>query len=316
MRKTGWICDPRFADHATGPHNPERPERIGAILDAARKAGLSDELPALEFEPADPAAIARNHPEHYVALLADCCERGEAFFMDPECPIGKRSYDVARLASGAALAAVDAVMAGQIDNAFCAVRPPGHHAEPARAMGFCYYNNVAVAARHLRECHGLDRVGILDWDVHHGNGTQASFYDDPAVAFCSLHEDPRHLYPGTGYAKERGTGPGEGATLNVPMEPNDGQDAYERAFAEQVEPFFREHKPQFLLISAGFDAHSADPLAHINLTEESFAWMTRRVLSLADEFCEGRVVSLLEGGYDLGALGRSVVAHVRALRGS
>ena len=145
-------------------------------------------------------------------------------------------------AAGALCTAVDSVMAGEVKNGFCAVRPPGHHAKVATAMGFCLFNSIAIAARHAQRAHGMERVAIIDWDVHHGNGTQASFYDDPAVAFCSLHEDPRHLYPGTGYAKERGTGPGEGATLNVPMEPNDGQDAYERAFAEQVEPFFREYE--------------------------------------------------------------------------
>ena len=314
MHKTAWICDPRFTRHNTGPMHPECPARITAIRQAVENAGLSRELTTPEYEPADPALIAVNHPGSYVSDMRQACQQRAAFFMDAECPVSAESYQTALLAAGAVLGAVDAVMAPTIDNAFCAVRPPGHHAEANRAMGFCYFNNIAVAAHYLRRHHGLQRVGILDWDVHHGNGTQHTFQADPAVLFCSLHEHPRFLYPGTGYGTERGSGPGEGTTLNIPMMPGATDQDYETAFAEHVEPLFAEFKPQFILVSIGFDAHHADPIAHIELSDDGYEMLTRRAVRLADQLCDGRLVSMLEGGYDLDAVGRCAVRHLTALQ--
>ena len=314
MHKTGWICDPRFAEHDTGPVHPERPARITAIRQTVKSSGLAEELTVPEYAPADPALISAIHPGSYVRDMREACEKHAGYFQDPECPVCQVSYEIALLAVGALLGACDAVMAGQIDNAFCALRPPGHHAESHRAMGFCYFNNIAVAARYLRERHGLERVGILDWDVHHGNGTQHTFEEDPAVLFCSLHEHPRYLYPGTGFDTERGRGAGQGATLNIPMMPGAGDQDYESAFVECVEPLFRQFKPQFILVSIGFDAHFADPLAHIELTDDGYEMLTRRTVALADDLCDGRLVSTLEGGYDLGAVGRCALRHLTALQ--
>ncbi len=223
------------------------------------------------------------------------------------------SYRAALQAVGGTLAAIDAVMDGRVANAFCAVRPPGHHAEPSRAMGFCLFNNVAVGARYAQQRYGLGRVLILDWDVHHGNGTQAAFYEDPTVLYVSLHQYP--WYPGTGSAEEVGTGPGEGYTLNLPMAAGRGNDEYRTAFELRIQPAVREFSPDFVLISAGFDAHRDDPLAMMNVTEAGYRAMTESVKDWASTTAQGRIVSCLEGGYNLTALADSVEAHVRCLAG-
>ena len=205
----------------------------------------------------------------------------------------------------------DQVMSGNADNGFALVRPPGHHAEPAEAMGFCLFNNIAITARYLQQKYELERILILDWDVHHGNGTQHSFEHDPSVFYISLHQFPH--YPGTGARSETGIGDGEGATLNCPMTPGLGDSAYREAFSEIVLPMARAFNPDAVLISAGFDAHRADPLGSINLENSSYTWMTQQVMELADQCCDGRLISLLEGGYDLNALAESVTEHVRVL---
>jgi acetoin utilization deacetylase AcuC-like enzyme len=219
------------------------------------------------------------------------------------------------LAAGGAVAAVDAIMDGQVRNVFCAVRPPGHHAERALAMGFCYFNNVAIAAEHLRARYGLRRLAILDWDVHHGNGTQHIFEDDPDLLFCDIHQHPDTLYPGTGFEWEKGAGPGVGATLNIPLMPGSGDADYRWAFDNRIVPAIDAFKPEFLLISAGFDAHRDDPLADIELSTGMFAWMTMQALNLAERHCEGRLVSLLEGGYEPAVLAECIRAHLGALAG-
>ncbi|UCG33397.1 MAG: histone deacetylase [Phycisphaerales bacterium] len=315
MHKTAFICDPRFADHDTGPAHPERRERITAIRNAVEGSPLTNTLITPHYEPIDPDLIRVIHPGSYVDDMRQVCEQGVPYFMDPECAVCPESYNIALLAAGAVLGAVDAVMSGEIDNGFCAVRPPGHHAEANRAMGFCFFNNIAVAARYLQQHHSVERIGILDYDVHHGNGTQHSFDADPTVLFCSMHEHPRFLYPGTGYTTERGTGPGKGTTRNIPMMPGASNRDYEQAFVEWVEPFFQELKPQFLLVDVGFDAHRADPLAHIDLTDDGYEMLARRSVRLADQLCNGRLVSMLEGGYDLPAVGRCTVRHLSALQG-
>jgi acetoin utilization deacetylase AcuC-like enzyme len=221
------------------------------------------------------------------------------------------SLDAAYLAAGGALAAVDAIMAHQVDHVFCAVRPPGHHAEAARGMGFCFFNNVAIAARYVQKKYGVSRVLIVDWDVHHGNGTQHSFEQDPSVLFFSTHQYPH--YPGTGRGTERGKGAGEGCTINVPMEAGEGDEEYHAVFENTLVSAADEFKPEFVIISAGFDAHKDDPLASMGLTDAGYSELTGIVAGIAKRHAKGRILSSLEGGYNLNALAASVEAHVKAL---
>ena len=234
MAKTGFVCDPRFERHITSAGHPERPERLRAISNALTERGLTSLTIPIDPKPADLALVRRNHNEGHLKRIRSWCARGRTHGNTPDTDISPESFDTALLAAGGVVQAVDAVMASELDNAFCAVRPPGHHAERNIAMGFCLINNVAVAARRLIEDHKLKRVLILDWDVHHGNGTQHSFYDDPRVLYVSLHGHPGILYPGTGYAHERGRGAGEGFTLNVPIVPPGGDDVWRKAFDEHA----------------------------------------------------------------------------------
>jgi len=261
------------------------------------------------------ATINLIHSEDHLEHLARLSRLGRLVAETPDTLVSPATYRVARLAVGGVLVAVDAVMAGRIENAFCAVRPPGHHAEYEQAMGFCYLNNVAIAARHLQTQHGLERIAIVDWDVHHCNGTQHSFEDDPSVFVFSIHQFAPGFFPRTGAREERGVGAGKGRTLNVPLPPGCTDTDYLRAIEEQLRPALAEFSPQFILISAGFDSHRDDPLGGMRLTEAAYADMTEAVLAMAAEHCQGRAVSVLEGGYDLNALASSVEAHVRALLG-
>jgi acetoin utilization deacetylase AcuC-like enzyme len=254
------------------------------------------------------------HTHQYLTRLDAACRQGYPYIDVPDSAICPESYEIAKLAAGGVVEAARMVARGDLKRAFCAVRPPGHHAESNRAMGFCLLNNIAIAACVLKTEFKLDRLLILDFDVHHCNGTQHTFEADPSVLFCSLHEHPRFLYPGTGYSTERGSGPGEGTTLNIPMMPGARDQDYETAFAEHVEPLFAEFKPQFILVSIGFDAHRADPIAHIDLTDDGYEMLTRRAVRLADQLCDGRLVSMLEGGYNLDAVGRCAVRHLTALQ--
>lgn len=310
---TGLVLDERFQQHDTGPMHPERPERLKAITAALEGAGLVEACTRVGPRPVERRWLQSNHDDAYIDRLQRACASGQRHIDCADSAISGESFEIAELAAGAVVAATVAVARGELANAFCAVRPPGHHAEQDRSMGFCMFNNVAIAARVLLAEHGVERVFILDWDVHHGNGTQHSFESDPRVFFCSLHGHPDTLYPGTGYAHERGLGPGEGATLNIPMMPGSGDDDYRRAFEEQIAPAVADYKPEFILVSAGFDAHRRDPLAHIQLETSSYAWMTHEVLAWADQHCRGRLVSMLEGGYDLQALGESAAVHLDGL---
>ena len=252
--------------------------------------------------------IARVHPPELIHhLLGAVPQKGHAM-VDGDTILSPGSAEAALRAAGALCAAVDAVMAGDAKNAFCAVRPPGHHAEPETAMGFCLFNNVAIGALHARAAHGLTRIAVVDFDVHHGNGTQAAFEADADLFFASSHQSP--LYPGSGNIVERGVG----NIFNAPLPPGAGSDAFRDAWRERLLPALRDFKPEFILISAGFDAHADDPLANLNLTDEDYAWITREIMAIAEACCEGRVVSTLEGGYDLEALARSVSAHIRELK--
>ncbi len=310
---TGLIHDLRFCLHDTGAGHPERPDRLRAIDQRLRDDALLKQLTSLTFEPASIEDIRLIHDQVYIDRLAEQCARGGRFIDEPDSAICSESYDIALLAAGGALAAADAVMTGRVQNAFAALRPPGHHAERHQSMGFCLFNNVALIAEHLIQRHGLVRVAIVDFDVHHGNGTQHTFEARRDVLFISIHEDPRYLYPGMGFADETGRGEGEGYTLNLPMPPRSGDRDYKTAFEQKLIPRLTDYKPQALLVSAGFDAAAADPLAHIELSAACFAWMTRQLTAVAAEHGRGRMICTLEGGYDLAAVSDGVAAVLNVL---
>jgi len=313
MSRTGWIYGDRFLDHDTGPQHPERPDRLRAILRGATLAGTLDRLTPISFEPADDELIRLGHDPAYVERLRAACRHGARCIDTNDSAICPESEEIARLAVGGALAACDAVLARRVDNAFCAQRPPGHHARSNLSAGFCLYNNVAIAARYAQRRHGIGRVMILDWDVHHGDGTQELFWEDPTVLMVSLHEDPRHCYPGTGFADETGAGAGEGFTLNIPMPTGSGDDAYHRAFEERIFPRAAEFRPDLLVVSNGLDAHADDPLAGVRLSDACYPWMMRQAERIAAAHCGGRFVVLLEGGYNLGVLERCVPRQLQMM---
>jgi acetoin utilization deacetylase AcuC-like enzyme len=293
-------------EHDPGKYHPESAARLHAVLDA-----LADpEFARLERREAPEAALddlSRVHPRQHVERMLRAVPRSGHVGIDADTILSPASGEAALRAAGAVVAAVDAVMAGAADNAFCAVRPPGHHAEPARAMGFCLFNNIAVGALRARAVHGLGRVAVVDFDVHHGNGTQAAFETDSGLFYASIHQSP--LYPGTGSASESGIG----NIVNVPLRPMSGSSQFRLAVTQRILPALDAFRPELVLISAGFDAHRRDPLAQLLLDEEDYTWITEQLLELAYRHARGRLVSSLEGGYDLGALAASAAAHVRVL---
>lgn len=309
----GWVYDDFFLKHDAGSTHPERPGRLRAIVEALRAEGLLDRMAPLSFGMASAEAVAAVHDPAYVDLVRVACEQGLNYIGSNDTRIGPLSYGVALLAAGGVLAACDAVMAGRVRRAFCAVRPPGHHAEVDQAMGFCLFNNVAIGAEHLIRRHGLQRVAIVDFDVHHGNGTQHIFEHRRDVMYVSMHETPERTFPGTGFAAETGQGDGTGYTLNVPLWLGSDDATYRRLLTEKVLPAVRGFDPQCLLISAGFDAACEDPMSRINLSTDAFGWITRELVGLAEGCCAGRIVSVLEGGYNLSSLARGAVEHVRAM---
>jgi len=311
MSRTGLVYHGDYLKHDTGPGHPERAARLEAIMEHLRKSPLFPELSLITPQIAPIEAVARNHSREYIEHVREICERGPGLLDSGDTVVSSESYQVALLAVGGVLDAVDAVMAGDLCNAFCAVRPPGHHAEWAQAMGFCLFNNVAIAARHIQQVHQLPKVLIVDWDVHHGNGTQHAFEEDPQVFYFSIHQFPH--YPGTGARSERGRGRGQGTILNAPMPAGSTDENYGKIFKEQLLPEAQRFAPDFVLISAGFDAHREDPLSAIGLSDEAYEDMTRRVMDIAAECCQGRLVSVLEGGYYLPALTRCVEKHISVL---
>ena len=312
-RKTGLVFDDVYLRHLAGnTGHPERPERLTAIRNGLEKAGLLKGLVPITPRRTTDQELELVHSPAYVALvrreLTNLREVRELSTGDTM--VGPGSLDAAEFAAGGVLNAVDAVMAGKVKNAFCAVRPPGHHASAGKDMGFCLFNNVAIAARYIQTTHKLQRVLIIDWDVHHGNGTQDTFYRAADVMYLSIHQSP--LYPGTGSADEKGEGPAAGHILNFPLAPGAGDDEFLAALKEGLATA-EKFKPDFILISAGFDAHKDDTLGGLKRTTEGFAEGTRLVKALADRSASGRIVSVLEGGYNLDALGASVLAHIQAL---
>ena len=309
--RTAFVCSPVYRQHDVGPRHPEQPARLDAIENRLRRQGLLARLLPLTPAPAPLEWVTAIHRAAYVDRVRRLCAAGTPTIDTPDVPVSRESFDVALLAAGGVLAAVDAVATGQARNAFCAVRPPGHHALRDQAMGFCLFNNVAIAARYAQGKHKLGKVLIVDWDVHHGNGTQAAFYDDPTVFYFSAHREP--FYPGSGKASERGAAAGLGTTLNVPLPAGSGPAAYLQAFRTELVPAAQAFKPDLILVSAGFDAHQDDPLGGMCLTAEAYGDLTRIVKELAAQHCAGRLVSVLEGGYDLDGLAGAAEAHVRAL---
>ncbi len=307
---TALYTHPVCVEHEMGDYHPERPERLRAILHAL-EAEAFQSLERREAPRAEVAPIERVHKAFYVeGILENAPVEGHRH-LDPDTALCPVSPEAGLRAAGAAMAAVDAVFAGELRNAFCAVRPPGHHAESQQALGFCLFNNVAVSARHARASHGIKRVAVVDFDVHHGNGTQNDFWFEPDLFYASSHQWP--CYPGTGMEHETGV---EDNVVNVQLRPGAGSKEFRAGYEDVILPRLEKFAPELLIISAGFDAHKRDPLANLMLETEDYAWVTRELVRIAENCCEGRVVSSLEGGYDLEALADGVAAHVSALMGT
>lgn len=297
-----------FQQHQTGEH-PERPARLSSITQTLNKQGLIERCERGRIRPATDEELLRNHSESHLKTIAGTA--GESGWLDSDTPYSAHSADVAKLAAGTAIEAVNAVFEKDCSRSLALIRPPGHHATPTQVMGFCLYNNIAIAARHAIAKHEIERVMIVDWDVHHGNGTQDSFYNDEQITFLSAHRSP--FYPGTGAANETGSGAGLGHTLNLPLRFGISRKEYHEAFANCLADAVKKSRPQLILLSAGFDAHTADPIGSLGLETEDFETLTRLLTDVADRECEGRLVSLLEGGYNLEALAESVACHLEAL---
>lgn len=309
----GVVLDDIFKRHLTGPDHPESPARLDAIAAALCEPRIADCLRRISFEPARVSDVTGIHDEAYVELLRLACEQGMTFIGSAETCISPASYGVAMAAAGAVLAACDAVMAGEVSRAFCAVRPPGHHALRDCAGGFCLLNNVAIAADHVLRRHDLRRVAIVDFDAHHGNGTQQAFEEHGGVMYISLHQHPWCGFPHSGYATETGRGRGAGLMVNIPLPPESDEATYVQALVTTALPRLTDFRPQFILLSAGFDASHLESIARMNLRPASFGRITQMLVDAADRCCEGRVVSVLEGGYHLPSLGSCVAEHVRGL---
>lgn len=306
--KVALISHEACLDHDMGPHHPEHPDRLRVVMEALTTAEFAG-LQRAEAPEATLDQLSRPHPRRYVeAILAIRPDLGEVAQLDADTAMGAGSAEAASRAAGGACAGVDSVMGGAVDRAFVAVRPPGHHAEAQRPMGFCLFNNVAVAAHHARARWGIRRVAVVDFDVHHGNGTQAIFWADADLFYASSHQSP--CYPGTGEVFERGVA---GNIVNAPLRPRSDGAAFRAAWSGAILPALDRFAPELLIISAGFDAHRDDPLAQLRVETEDFAWLTHQLITIARRHCAGRVVSVLEGGYDLDALADSAAAHVRAL---
>jgi acetoin utilization deacetylase AcuC-like enzyme/formylglycine-generating enzyme required for sulfatase activity len=309
--KTGLVYDDIYIEHKTTPGHPECPERLVRIIEQLKAGEIYPQLVELKPALADRRWIEKVHAPEYIDRARRSSESGAGYLDTGDVPISRKSYEAAVMAAGGVLTAIDAVMEQKITNAFCAVRPPGHHALENRAMGFCIFNNIAIGTRYIQAKHNLQKILIVDWDVHHGNGTQAVFYDDPNVLYFSVHQYP--FYPGTGSHTEQGSGKGLQTNINVPLPAGSGDEDYVKAFEEELVPAASSFGPEFVLISAGFDAHEGDLLGSMRVTDRGFAKLTQIVKSIAEKCCRGRLVSILEGGYGLEGLAASVEAHIRVL---
>ena len=313
MKRTGLLYDERFLKHRTGANHPELPERLTAIYNGIRDRGLLEHLQVIPAQAAPRMWIETVHDRDYVDRFEAACRNGQESFESPDNQMCADTYDVALLAVGGILEIADRIVNGELDNAFCAVRPPGHHAEKAKAMGFCYFNNVAVAASYLQTQWLIERVAIIDFDVHHGNGTQAIFEDDPTVFYYSIHEHPSFAYPGTGRAFDNGVQRGTGYTRNTTVLPGQGDDFYREAVENELRPAISHFRPQVIILSTGFDAHVDDDMADISLSTAGYAWMMDEIMKLGDQVADGKLISVLEGGYCLERLPELAADHVQAL---
>ncbi len=313
MNKTGLVFDERYLLHDTGDYHPESPKRIQAIYKGLKAAGLLPKLEILQAAPADLKWVEAVHAKDYIRRFQAACESNLTTLDCPDNRMCTISYETALLAAGGVLEAADRMLRGDIDNAFCAVRPPGHHAEKDRAMGFCYFNNVAIAARYLQQKGHIQKVGIVDFDVHHGNGTQSLFEQDPSVFYYSIHQHPSFAYPGTGREFERGSGAGYGFTLNSPVLPGRSDKEYHKLFKRDLFPAFASFQPEVIIVSAGFDAHADDDMSDIELSTEGFTWMMEEIVAMARRYSNGRIISVLEGGYSLSRLPELAANHVSVL---
>ena len=312
MNKTGYISDPFYLKHNNEPH-PENPGRLNAIQKNIESSKYYNNLTLIQPRKATVEDIAKVHGTGYIRSVEDSCRNGIRN-LDADTVISADSYQAALLSAGAGLEALDKILEGTVSNAFCAVRPPGHHAEQNKAMGFCLFNNVGVIARYAQNVQKLEKVFIFDWDVHHGNGTQHSFYKDSSIYYSSIHQYP--FYPGTGGVDETGTGDGLGSNLNLPMQAYSCDADYINAIEHKLIPVIQKFNPDLIIISAGFDAHENDPLAQINLSTDCYGKMTQKLMEIANDVCNGRILSMLEGGYDYSALADSVQLHVETLSNS
>ena len=301
---TAYISHPDFMKHEMGRHHPECPERIAAIEDQLIQSRLDAHLKRIDPPLASEADIARVHSEDHLAFVKSKAPSSGYSMIDGDTIMNPATWTVSLRAAGAAIAAVDAVMQGEVNNAFCAIRPPGHHAEPHRSMGFCVFNNVAIATRYAIEKYDLDRVAVIDFDVHHGNGTEAAFINDPHLLMCSFFQHPFYPYSGLD---------GGDNMVNVPLPANTNGKVVREMISQTWIPRLEEFKPQLIIISAGFDAHREDDLGQMGLVEDDYVWMTKQLMEVANRYCDGKIVSCLEGGYNLSALGRSVAAHLKTL---
>lgn len=313
MRKTGLLFDERYLLHKTGAYHPEVPERIIAIYTGIKNAGLLQSLQIFTARPAELEEIHWIHDAQYVERFRNACQDGQPNFDSADNPICAETFETALVAVGGVLEAVSKVMSGELDNAFCPVRPPGHHAERAEAMGFCFFNNVAIAARYLQNAWGIERVGIVDLDVHHGNGTQHLFQKDPSIYYYSIHQHPSFAFPGTGREFDYGDDDGYGYTKNSTVLPGEGDAIYRAKIEEDLVSEFERFRPEFILLSTGFDAHEEDDMSDVKLSTGGYSWLGGQMIQLAERFAGGRLVSVLEGGYCLERLSELAANHVGIL---
>ena len=313
--KVAFISDPAYLDHITGIGHPESPRRLAAIWEGLNDGGLWDKLVHVEPQAASEEDLRLAHKDAYIEQARRDIETGRTILSTGDTNVCPKSYEVALLAAGGAIRAVDAVCEGKVRSAFCAVRPPGHHATTGAGMGFCIFNNAAIAARYAQRSHDLGRILIVDWDVHHGNGTQEIFYDDPSVFYFSTHQFGIYPMPLThlGYAEQTGEGGDEGANINCPLSMGAGDEEIIAAFTEHLVPAMEEFSPELVIISAGFDCIASDPIGGLGVTDDGIAALTRIVMEIAAASADGRIVSMLEGGYDLPGLASAVAVHVRTM---
>jgi len=312
-KRTGFLYDERYQEHLTGNYHPEVPDRLPAVYKGIEDAGLLERLTLIKATPADLKWVETVHDPDYIKRFQSACSIGDNIFDSPDNQMCTVSYEIALLAVGGVLEAVRLVMDGELDNAFCAIRPPGHHAEVDRAMGFCYFNNVAIAARYIQKRWRIKRVGIVDFDVHHGNGTQHIFEQDPTVFYYSIHQHPTFAYPGTGREFEMGKDAGYGFTKNTPVLPGQGDKEYQQLLQKDLFPAFADFKPEVILVSCGFDAHIDDNMSDIKLTTAGFTWIIEKIVELASQYARGRLISVLEGGYSIKRLPELACNHVEIL---